>query len=489
MGKIWLPTGGSGGLDPDELTADASDVLKGKTAGINGNDEPAAGTLELTGTADDSDVLSGKTYYNTDAKQKRTGSIPVNGSMNTSLNCGQSKTIPAGYTTGGTVTANSLASQTSASASAGHILSGQTAWVNGNKITGNMAVNSVLSFSAAAYGGRQILLKWQNPYAATGKPFSGVIINYATSGYPGTGGTQIYKGVGNNVSSGGWSQAIVSLPSYSITYYFSLRSYVTCSAGDMWANVQNANATTQNQLWMTFTASQNYTVPSGYTIMDIFCVGGGGGSYISTGSSNGGGGGYTTTAKNIKICEGQIVSIIVGAGGNLANGGASYVSYAGSIIANASGGYMGGLRSSGKGGSGGGSSGAEDSKDQDWYGGAGGQDGSNGYSSGWIPGGNNYSGGLKSSGGQGTTTRAWGSPSATLYSGAGGGGTYYRSRQHITPAPGGAGGGGNGIVGTGPGNNGADGTGGGAGGCHISKGNSSTASSKGGSGIVLLHIY
>ena len=41
---------------------------------------------------------------------------------------------------------------------------------------GTMTVNSILSFSVAAYSGRRVLLKWQNPYAAPGKPYCGVII-------------------------------------------------------------------------------------------------------------------------------------------------------------------------------------------------------------------------------------------------------------------------------------------------------------------------
>ena len=47
-----------------------------------------------------------------------------------------------------------------------------------------MTVNSLLSFSVAAYSGRRVLLKWQNPYAAAGKPYSGVIIKASRGGYP-----------------------------------------------------------------------------------------------------------------------------------------------------------------------------------------------------------------------------------------------------------------------------------------------------------------
>ena len=62
-----------------------------------------------------------------------------NGAINANLNAGQSHTIPAGYTTGGRVTANSLASQTVGTATANNLSSGVTAWVNGQKITGNGA--------------------------------------------------------------------------------------------------------------------------------------------------------------------------------------------------------------------------------------------------------------------------------------------------------------------------------------------------------------
>ena len=60
-----------------------------------------------------------------------------------------------------------------------HVLAGETAVTsdsNDEPGTGRMTVNSLLSFSVAAYSGRRVLLKWQNPYAAAGKPYSGVII-------------------------------------------------------------------------------------------------------------------------------------------------------------------------------------------------------------------------------------------------------------------------------------------------------------------------
>ncbi|MFR2534184.1 MAG: hypothetical protein ACLS95_02990 [Clostridia bacterium] len=67
-----------------------------------------------------------------------TGTMVNRGAVSSSLNCGQSYTIPAGYHNGsGKVTANSLASQTVGTATANNLSNGVTAWVNGVKITGN----------------------------------------------------------------------------------------------------------------------------------------------------------------------------------------------------------------------------------------------------------------------------------------------------------------------------------------------------------------
>ena len=76
--------------------------------------------------------------------EKVNGTMPNKGAVTASLNCGGSYTIPAGYHNGsGKVTANSLASQTSANATAKDIIKGKTAWVNGNKITGTATIQSL----------------------------------------------------------------------------------------------------------------------------------------------------------------------------------------------------------------------------------------------------------------------------------------------------------------------------------------------------------
>ena len=97
---------GSGGESGD-CTADRSKVLASYTAVTrDSNDDPAEGTM------------------------------PNNGDLSATLAAGQSKTIPAGYTSGGTVTAKDLASQTKGNADAGHIVKDYSAYVNGKEISG-----------------------------------------------------------------------------------------------------------------------------------------------------------------------------------------------------------------------------------------------------------------------------------------------------------------------------------------------------------------
>lgn len=92
----------------------------------------------VSATASAGDILVGETAYVNAVEV--TGTMPNNGTVApAALNAGDSYTIPAGYHNGsGKVTANSLASQTSATAAASDILSGKTAWVDGSKITGTI---------------------------------------------------------------------------------------------------------------------------------------------------------------------------------------------------------------------------------------------------------------------------------------------------------------------------------------------------------------
>ena len=93
--------------------------------------------LKSIGDATAAQILSGKTALVQGSTI--TGTMTDRGAVTNSLNAGGSYTIPAGYHNGsGKVTANSLASQTSATATAAQILTGQTAYVNGSRLTGTM---------------------------------------------------------------------------------------------------------------------------------------------------------------------------------------------------------------------------------------------------------------------------------------------------------------------------------------------------------------
>lgn len=428
MARFYPSGGAGGGSGSDECTATKAELMKGYTAILSDSgDEPAEGTLELTGNAQAGHVLAGETFYTTNPKQKQTG---------------------------------------------------------------RMTVNSLLSFSVAVSSGRRVTATWKNPKAASGKPYSGVVIRYSTSGYPGkTGGTQIYKGAGNNTVSEGMSSASFDMPALNTTYYFSIYPYVTCSSGEMTGNQLNASVKTGGKITKTFTASGSLTI-QGYSKMDVFLVGGGGG-----GGYSGGGGGRTTTKLGIPIASGDTIAITVGAGGGAySNGGASSVSKNGALQASAAGG-SGAANSYGASGGAGGSGGGANDR---FNGKPGGSDGGNGINAEDIY---NCFGGA----GQTTTTRAWGQSSGTLYAGGGGGGCHgYRNENNDGDVVyyygeggnGGAGGGGNGGGWTGPSHSiqpiqavvGAVNTGGGGGG-RASSDWGTYNPGNGGSGIVLIKLY
>ena len=167
-------------LNTADATATAADILKDKTAYVgndkitgtmnnngavsqtlaaggsytipegyhNGGGKVTAQTLaaQTDGTATATQILSGQTAYVDGVKV--TGTMANNGAVSSAINAGGSYTIPAGYHNGsGKVTGNSLASQTSATAAAGDIASGKTAWVNGAKVTGNASLPTKVSVS------------------------------------------------------------------------------------------------------------------------------------------------------------------------------------------------------------------------------------------------------------------------------------------------------------------------------------------------------
>lgn len=121
------------------------------------------------GNAAAADVLSGKTFTSANGVKVK-GTMTNQGAKTASLNCGGSYTIPAGYHNGsGKVTANSLSSQTSATAAAADIASGKTAWVNGKKITGTRAAavktaSGTASLSVPKEVSKSTIVKFPTPF-------------------------------------------------------------------------------------------------------------------------------------------------------------------------------------------------------------------------------------------------------------------------------------------------------------------------------------
>ncbi len=97
-------------------------------------------------TANASEILEGKTAWVNGVKI--TGIMKNRGKQTVTLNPGGSYTIPAGYHDGtGKVTVSTLAANTSATAKADQILKDRTAWVNGTKLTGTMENRGTLNWS------------------------------------------------------------------------------------------------------------------------------------------------------------------------------------------------------------------------------------------------------------------------------------------------------------------------------------------------------
>lgn len=295
--------------------------------------------------------------------------------------------------------------------------------------TGTMDVQSILSFSAAVYSSTAVTFTWKNPLRG---PFSGVIIVGKAGSYPTgiTDGTRYYKGYGDNPTANGVSSMVVDGFSGGVTYYFRAFSYALRN-GVEWISGKTYTATASTAKGQqTFTSSGIFTVPDGVRFIDVFLIGGGsGGSGVYSGRCGGGGSGYTKTVKDIPASPGQQFAVTIGAGGSGGIGGTSTGATKPTLPGN------GGATSFGEYSIGGGTR-SPDASNGSGNGGSGGGWDAVGYSDG--AGG---SGGANGKG-QGTTTRAFGESTNTLYAG-GGGGAICSGSAHNAHA-GGAGGGGSG---------------------------------------------
>ena len=132
-----------GGVDTSVVTAKSEDVLVGKVI-VNADGDEVVGSMPTFETltsanATSSDILTGKEAYVNG--KKVAGSIKVNEEpIIYDLPAGGCYDISSEtfYKYGGQIWAKSLAIQTQATATPGDILSGQTAYVDGQKITGTL---------------------------------------------------------------------------------------------------------------------------------------------------------------------------------------------------------------------------------------------------------------------------------------------------------------------------------------------------------------
>ena len=140
--------------DEDILSLESSQSFLVRSGYYPGNLTITADSLssQTQGNAQNLDILIDKTAWVNG--EKITGTMPNRAAVNESLNCGESYTVPNGYHNGsGTVTANSLSSQTIGTATADKILSGETAWVNGEKIIGSLSYTGAIQKNEVLYDG------------------------------------------------------------------------------------------------------------------------------------------------------------------------------------------------------------------------------------------------------------------------------------------------------------------------------------------------
>lgn len=217
---------------------------------------------------------------------------------------------------------------------------------------------------------------------------------------------------------------------------------VTVAAGGTGTvtTTENSNGLTS----LTITSSRTVAFSANAQNLDAFLVGGGGaggGCNYQGGSDEiggaGGGGGRTLTQINVSFSRYTAYSATVGSGGSGRNGLGGLSGGRTSVFGlNASGGNGGGAGTIANGGNGGSGGGGYVAHGTSYSGSMDG--GTNGSDGGTITNHRDETG--YGGSGQGTTTREWGDPSGTLYSGGGGGGTSNRK----SGGQGGEGGGGRG---------------------------------------------
>lgn len=130
------------GITSDDTTTTRDKVLAGTTyLGADTNDETGIGTMPDRANWTGSVPMNGSVTIPDGAHKssKVNGpSVTQLGAVSAALNCGQSKVVGAGYTSGINITANSLASQTPGNLAADKMLAGTYGVSNGVRVNGNI---------------------------------------------------------------------------------------------------------------------------------------------------------------------------------------------------------------------------------------------------------------------------------------------------------------------------------------------------------------
>lgn len=317
-------------------------------------------------------------------------------------------------------------------------------------------------------------------YKINGTPYPGVVIGGLTNIDTPRGTTNSNGGVTLYVDAGTYNLTFTPNPVCIDTSIPNKQVTVAAGGSGTVTTTEVSNGLTS----LNVTSSRTVAFSSNVYGMRVFCVGGGGAGgagaigtsgVTSSAKAGGGGGGYTTTANSVSFTKYQNYQLIVGSGGTASASGGSGGGTTSAFGVSALGGHPGGsgiatptgsYGNGGNGGSGGGGGGFNGGNA-----GSNGEDGNSGI--------NNSAMVLSEGGtGQGSTTRAFGESSGTLYSGGGGGGSGNLVEN------GGSGGGGRGAWGNSAAVAGTPNTGGGGGGGGV--GSRSYIGGNGGFGIILL---